>query len=264
MCLKCLWVYSRSSTQKDQMSFRVVNHVNSSSLWVQAAGTPSGSWWGERSRMTVLIYDWLVILLWFVLFFFLLESCCQQGEALPGVFVDVITVSVCPRQVMKVRRCLDDVWPSLLAVSRGCRVVESISRVRNRKASVLTAAWRQDARLPVSTQVNTPLHFLLSLQFYFHSSFLLLFFYISNFSSFNRLCSSAARIILRKMFLLVLKDFNFHGCFSCVMTTGLTCPSSAHRSIFHSCPSLWNGAAYKNVCNCWTFVLKLWSWRSEL
>lgn len=196
--------------------------------------------------------------------FFLLESCCQQGEALPGVFVDVITVSVCPRQVMKVRRCLDDVWPSLLAVSRGCRVVESISRVRNRKASVLTAAWRQDARLPVSTQVNTPLHFLLSLQFYFHSSFLLLFFYISNFSSFNRLCSSAARIILRKMFLLVLKDFNFHGCFSCVMTTGLTCPSSAHRSIFHSCPSLWNGAAYKNVCNYWTFVLKLWSWRSEL
>lgn len=196
--------------------------------------------------------------------FFLLESCCQQGEALPGVFVDVITVSVCPRQVMKVRRCLDDVWPSLLAVSRGCRVVESISRVRNRKASVLTAAWRQDARLPVSTQVNTPLHFLLSLQFYFHSSFLLLFFYISNFSSFNRLCSSAARIILRKMFLLVLKDFNFHGCFSCVMTTGLTCPSSAHRSIFHSCPNLWNGAAYKNVCNCWTFVLKLWSWRSEL
>lgn len=190
--------------------------------------------------------------------FFLLESCCQQGEALPGVFVDVITVSVCPRQVMKVRRCLDVVWPSLLAVSRGCRVVESISRVRNRKASVLTAAWRQDARLPVSTQVNTPL------QFYFHSSFLLLFFYISNFSSFNRLCSSAARIILRKMFLLVLKDFNFHGCFSCVMTTGLTCPSSAHRSIFHSCPSLWNGAAYKNVCNCWTFVLKLWSWRSEL
>lgn len=190
--------------------------------------------------------------------FFLLESCCQQGEALPGVFVDVITVSVCPRQVMKVGRCLDDVWPSLLAVSRGCRVVESISRVRNRKASVLTAAWRQDARLPVSTQVNTPL------QFYFHSSFLLLFFYISNFSSFNRLCSSAARIILRKMFLLVLKDFNFHGCFSCVMTTGLTCPSSAHRSIFHSCPSLWNGAAYKNVCNCWTFVLKLWSWRSEL
>lgn len=173
MCLKCLWVYSRSSTQKDQMSFRVVNHVNSSSLWVQAAGTPSGSWWGERSRMTVLIYDWLVILLWFVLFFFLLESCCQQGEALPGVFVDVITVSVCPRQVMKVRRCLDDVWPSLLAVSRGCRVVESISRVRNRKASVLTAAWRQDARLPVSTQVNTFSAVLLSLFFSF--TFLLYF-----------------------------------------------------------------------------------------
>lgn len=72
------------------------------------------------------------------------------------------------------------------AVSRGCRVVESISRVRNRKASVLIAAWRQDARLPASTQVNTPLHFLLSLQFYFHSSFLLhfQFFFILHLTDF--------------------------------------------------------------------------------
>lgn len=83
--------------------------------------------------------------------------------------------------VMMVQRCLDVGWASLLAGSRGCHVVLSLSWVRNRKASVLTAAWRQDARLPVSTQVNIGFPSFSAVLFSLFFSFTLR---LSSFSSF--------------------------------------------------------------------------------